>query len=85
MAQNDYTAEGKTVGQIREESRRKLALMLIWIFAGILCLTIIIAAFLIWHDKLNFDNGMTLILAITSTFSGLIGSAITFYFSAVAE
>ena len=76
-----YTTEGRTVGEMREESRRALSLKLLYIFAGILITTIIIVAALIWNTKINFDNGMSLILAITSTFSGLLGSAITFYFS----
>lgn len=77
----EYTASGKTIGEIREQSRRVLALRLLYIFAGVLIISIFIAAILIWFGKLNFDNGLTLILASTSTFSGLLGSAITFYFA----
>lgn len=83
--QTDYTSSGPTVPQIREGSRRALALKLLYIFAGILTVTIIIASFLIWHGKLSFDNGLTLILAIASPFSGLLGSAITFYFSSKSD
>jgi hypothetical protein len=85
MAEGEYTSSGPTVDQMREDSRRALALKLLYIFAGILTITIIIASTLIWHGKLSFDNGLTLILAITSTFSGLLGSAMTFYFSSKSE
>lgn len=74
------TSEGQ-VSTMREESRRHLALKLLYLFAAILTVAIIVSAVLIWNQKLTFDNAMTLILAITSTFSGLLGSAITFYFS----
>ena len=73
--------EGKTIDQLREESRRELALKLLYVFASILAETILLAIFLIWNNKINFNNGLSLVLAIGSIFSGLIGSAITFYFS----
>lgn len=81
VEQGQYTSSGKTVGEMREESRRVLAMRLLHIFAVILSGTIIVAALLIWKGKIDFQNSLTLVLAISSTFSGLLGSAITFYFS----
>lgn len=85
MGAGGYTTDGKTIGQIREESRRFLALTLVYVFAGILLISIIIAGLLLWFDKINFDNGLTMILAISAPFSGLLGSAITFYFSSTND
>ncbi len=85
MAEQDYTSSGPTVDQMREDSRIALALKLLYTFAGILTVTIIIASVLLWYEKLSFDNGITLILAIMSPFSGLLGSAITFYFSSKSD
>ncbi len=79
IAQNLVTSG--SVEEIREKSRSTLALKLLYIFSIILTFVILISLVLIWFNKLTFDNGMTLILAISSTFSGLLGSALTFYFS----
>ena len=80
----DYTATGKTIVEIREEARIKLAKILIYAICLLISLVIIVGAILLNNlpeDKFTFENLLSLVLAVSSVFSGLLGSAITFYFS----
>lgn len=78
---SELSADGQTIEERREEARRQIAMQLINYFIIVLVTTLILIFILIYATKLEFDDALTLILAISSTFSGLLGSAITFYFS----
>ena len=71
----DFEATGE------EETRGKIAFMLIKLTGGIVSLTLVGVFFLIYVGKLEVDKAITLFLAVSTIFSGLLGSAITYYFS----
>ena len=79
---NKYSS-GRSEGENpkKEEARRELAVNLLKYASGILTLTIFGTLFLIWSNKLEADRAITLILAVSGIFSGLLGSATAYYFS----
>lgn len=80
-----FTIQGKTIQERREEARVRLATMLIKAMAGLILIAIIIGAGLLYLlpvEKFSAKDMLNLILAVGSVFSGLLGAAITFYFSA---
>ncbi|MBI2650119.1 hypothetical protein HYX04_02270 [Candidatus Woesearchaeota archaeon] len=62
-------------------TRSELATKLLKYSSIIIGMTLIGILVLIGFKKLEADKAITLILAVSSIFSGLLGSAITYYFS----
>ncbi len=72
------------IAKTREKSRIKIAMMLIWslmISIGICLLAGTILLCILPADKFSFQDMLTLVSVIGSIFSGLVGCAVTFYFS----
>lgn len=65
-----------------DNARQELATNLLKYTSLTIALALTGSMFLISIDKIKLDQAVTLILAISSIFSGLLGSAITYYFSA---
>jgi hypothetical protein len=65
----------------REKTRGTLAIGLLIAMCVMILLTLIIGAYLVWVDKLMFENMLNLVLGVGSLFSGLMGSAVAFFFS----
>lgn len=81
---NSFTVAGSTIEARREEARAKIAVMLIRAIVGLIAVAIVVGAILLYllpSEKFVFRDMLNLILAIGSVFSGLLGAAITFYFS----
>ncbi|MFH2033763.1 MAG: hypothetical protein ABIJ26_03550 [Candidatus Margulisiibacteriota bacterium] len=67
----------------REETRSDLAKKLIIFAFGSILACLIIGALLLWllpNEDFGFKEMLNLLLAITTFWSGLLGSAMTFYF-----
>lgn len=62
-------------------SRKELAIKLLMTSSAIMGMTIFGCLILIAFSSLEPEKAVTLILAVSSIFSGLLGSAITYYFS----
>jgi len=77
----DYTTLG--VQEKREIARSKLALALLHAASGTVVLGLITGSLLLYFlpDKVEFRDVITLVLALGSIFSGLLGSAVAWYFS----
>ncbi|MEW6607206.1 MAG: hypothetical protein AB1414_07085 [bacterium] len=68
----------------REESRIKVVIMLIWLSGVLITISIITGSILLYIlpvDKFSFKDMLNLVLVVWSIFSGLLGCAVTFYFS----
>lgn len=77
--------EYKTPEDLREEARVTLANKLLTYLAILIAFTVAVAAFLLYNlpdDRFTSKDMLNLILGVGSIFSGLLGAAITFYFSA---
>jgi formate-dependent nitrite reductase membrane component NrfD len=66
----------------REEARRQIANKLITCSIILIIIAIIVGAILLGFDKITPENFINLILVVSAVFSGLLGSAVTFYYSA---
>lgn len=67
----------------REKARKELAKLLLWITAAVIVITILTGSVLLYllpAETFVFRDMLTLVLAVASIFSGILGSAITFYF-----
>ncbi len=64
-----------------EQTRRELSILLIKWMGGLIGITLLMSFTLMWAGKLESDKAITFILAVATIFSGLLGSAITYYFS----
>ncbi len=62
-------------------ARSELAVRLLKYNSIIITITLVGIFILIAFKRLETDKAITLILAVSSIFSGLLGSAITYYFS----
>jgi len=73
-----YTTQSK----LREQdNRRELAIKLLIASSVIIGTAVVLCLILIAFGSLEPEKAVTLILAVSSIFSGLLGSAITYYFS----
>lgn len=75
---------GKTIEEKREEARADLAQKLLGVMAILVGGTVVVGAFLLINlptDQFSSKDLMNLVLGVGSIFSGLLGAAITFYFS----
>lgn len=72
------------ISLMREQARAKLALKLLSWTGSCILASIAIGGVLIWllPDKIDFKDLVSLVQAIGTLFSGLLGAAIAFYFSA---
>jgi len=75
MSGENYNVVGE------EQTRRELATLLLKWTGGIISLTLLGCFILIWNGKLEVEKAVTLVLAVSTIFSGLLASAITYYFS----
>lgn len=64
-----------------DKTRSELAIKLLKYTSIIIGITLVGMFILIGFKRLETDKAITLILAVSSVFSGLLGSAITYYFS----
>lgn len=67
---------------VREKTRRDIAIKLLYIWGILETLIIVVGGILLWEGKFSAENFLNGILVISSIFSGLLGAAITFYYSA---
>ncbi|HIH25332.1 hypothetical protein J4476_03675 [Candidatus Woesearchaeota archaeon] len=84
MSDNDILtimSKNVTAEQTRERARVRLADNLLLYMFLLLNVTLIGVIFLLYSEKIEVDSAVNIILAISTVFSGLIGSAITYYFS----
>ena len=63
-------------------ARNKLAIYLLFSTAGLVFIALSGSFILVYTGRTTIDNVITLILAVSSVFSGLLGSAIGYYFKA---
>ena len=75
---SDYSTEGS----IEDKTRREIALKLIYVSFGLAGFAILTGAALVLIDKFTPENMINLVLVVSALFSGLLGSAVTFYYSA---
>ena len=64
-----------------EGTRKELSKKLLYYMSLVVGLTVIGCFFLIWQKALEPDKAVTIILAVSSVYSGLVGSAMAYYFS----
>jgi len=64
-----------------EWARKELAVSLLKYSSLIFTIALLGVMILIWGEKLEPDKAITFILVVSSVFSGLLGSAITYYFA----
>lgn len=67
--------------KVKDATRSELAIKLLKYTSIIMGITLFGIFILIGLKRLDADKAITLILAVSSVFSGLLGSAITYYFS----
>ena len=76
MTQENYNVTGK------ERIKGKLAILLLEFMTIVIVIALVGSFILIGFNRLEVDKAVTLVLAVSTIFSGLLGSAITYYFSA---
>lgn len=76
-------ASGKSDGEQpkKEEARRQIAVSLLKYSSVIFGIALVGVLVLIGIGKLDPDKAVTFLLVVASVFSGLLGSAITYYFT----
>ena len=76
-------SQGKSAGEYpkKEEARREIAVNLLKYSFGVFALSLVGVLVLVGFGKLEPDKAITFLLAVSSVFSVLLGSAITYYFT----
>ena len=80
--ENKLYVSGNVEGVAVESKTKEYAIKLLYIFIAVLIFAISIAALLIWDEKIDFNNGLVLILASISPFPGLFILLIILNFAA---
>lgn len=82
---DDITQSSSSVDQKREEARAALANRLLCSAVVCILISLLIGSILVYllpEEKIDFRDVVGLVQAIATVFSGLLGAAIAFYFSA---
>ncbi|MFA4820460.1 MAG: hypothetical protein WC613_05910 [Candidatus Aenigmatarchaeota archaeon] len=76
---DDAVARGIAI--TREQARRDIARKLMFYLFLIVVISLIVGGTLVFYDKINSETFINLIVIISAIFSGLVASAVTFYYS----
>ncbi len=82
MKRTYATGESEGIEIKKLEARRELAVILLRLSTVLIDFALFGSFILIGMGKLEIESAITLILAVSTIFSGLLGSAITYYFAA---
>ena len=81
MVRTYITGQSEGIEIKKLEARRELAVLLLKLTVGIVGFALLGSFILIGRGALEVGEAVTLVLAVSTIFSGLLGSAITYYFA----